>query len=308
MNFESIALKEDERLKEVILGSFAEELTAMLPELEAVFSERSPAETTKPMVHAVPSRAALGFFYLKPKLIELVRWLAASREDTNFTYDLTALDKSYSASVVSLVTGSPFEDVTSYFNELENNQTLAAHVKRVVMANPSISNMDLTPKFGRRFLWYAFVRCLKPSFVVETGVDKGLGSIVICSALLRNGSEGSPGLYLGTDFNPAAGVFLQSPYSNVGKIAYQDSLTTLRALNRQIDIFINDSDHSAEYEAAEYETIRNHLSEKSIVLGDNSHCTDKLMRFSQRLGRKFLFHREQPANHWYPGGGVGIMF
>ena len=56
-----------------------------------------------------------------------------------------------------------------------------------------------------------------------------------------------------------------------------------------IDLFVNDSDHSADYEAAEYHTITNKLSEHAVVLGDNSHCTDKLLEFSLKANRRFVF-------------------
>jgi hypothetical protein len=50
------------------------------------------------------------------------------------------------------------------------------------------------------------------------------------------------------------------------------------------------------------------MSPKSFVLGDNSHVTDELFKFSARTGRQFLFFKEQPKNHWYPGAGIGISF
>jgi hypothetical protein len=143
---------------------------------------------------------------------------------------------------------------------------------------------------------------------VETGVDKGLGSVMICAALLRNDKEGYPGTYIGTDINPEAGWLLRPPYSAVGRLAYGDSIETLKRLEKPIDLFINDSDHSAEYEYREYQTIADGLSPAAVILGDNSHATDSLCRFSLEKGRQFLFFREEPQAHWYPGGGIGISF
>ena len=57
---------------------------------------------------------------------------------------------------------------------------------------------------------------------------------------------------------------------------YGDSLETLNLFDGLIDLFINDSDHSTEYEAKGYNAIANKLSENAIILGDNSHCSDKL--------------------------------
>lgn len=146
----------------------------------------------------------------------------------------------------------------------------------------------------------------KPSVVVETGVDKGLGSVVLCSALLKNRSEGQPERYIETDLNPKAGYLLKGDYAEVGQIIYGDSITSLRTLDLPFDIFINDSDHSQEYEAQEYETVAGKLSAGAVILGDNSHVTDKLLRLSRATGRHFLFWKEEPENHWYPGGGIGF--
>ena len=75
-----------------------------------------------------------------------------------------------------------------------------------------------------------------------------------------------------------------------------------------VDLFINDSDHSADYERREYCVMADKLSGDAIVLGDNAHVTDNLALFARDSGRQFLFFKEVPKNHWYPGGGIGIAY
>lgn len=89
---------------------------------------------------------------------------------------------------------------------------------------------------------------------------------------------------------------------------YEDSIGSLNGLDKKNDLFINDSDHSADYEFREYLTIQDQLSPKAFVLGDNSHCTNKLSTFARTTGHNFLFFQENPKDHWYPGGGIGIAF
>jgi hypothetical protein len=125
---------------------------------------------------------------------------------------------------------------------------------------------------------------------------------------MRNTLEGYPGKYLGTDINPNAGYLLQGNLRQFGEIKYGDSIQTLRTIKDSVDIFINDSDHSAEYEENEYETIKENLSIAPIVLGDNSHVTSKLYEFAERQNMSFLHYAEQPAAHWYPGAGIGAAF
>ena len=75
-----------------------------------------------------------------------------------------------------------------------------------------------------------------------------------------------------------------------------------------MDLFINDSDHDVDYEYNEYMTIRNKLSPQAIILGDNSHVSNSLVKFSNENGCSFLFFQEKPDKHWYPGAGIGISY
>ena len=124
-------------------------------------------------------------------------------------------------------------------------------------------------------------------------------------ALNRNLAEGHKGRYFGIDINPKPVWLFQGSYREAGEILFGDSIESLQKLEGPIDLFINDSDHSAEYEEREYACISSKLSPKAVVLGDNAHVTDKLYKFAVSTGRRFLFFSEKPAEHWYPGAGIG---
>ncbi len=113
---------------------------------------------------------------------------------------------------------------------------------------------------------------------------------------------------IGTDLNPAAGGLFQPPYTEHGQILYGDSIEALRSLEGPIDLFVNDRDHSPDYEAGEYLAIADKLSSRAVILGDNAHCTDALHAFALKTGRSFLFFQERPQDHWYPGAGIGAAF
>lgn len=239
----------------------------------------------------------------------LSRWLITSRETTNFTYDLDPTNEAYLTAFVAAVTGRPLAEIEGYVREIQEDTALRNHVRDTTHAHPDGRAFgDPEARYGRRIGWYALVRALKPRVVVETGVDKGLGSVVLCAALLRNRTEGHEGQYIGTDIDPGAGWLLQPPYAEVGRVAYGDSIESLERLGLSIDLFINDSDHSEEYEAREYEIVEPALSPEAVIIGDNAHVTDKLLRFARRTDRSFLFFHEQPYKHWYPGGGIGVAF
>lgn len=253
-------------------------------------------------------RAKICLGYYQKPLINLVKWLFLSKEISNYTYDLDETNKRYLASMIADITNQKFNKIMAYINEIESDTELRAHISKATIKSPYAFMADKNVYFGRRVGWYAFARAIKPKIIVETGVDKGLGSCVLTAALRRNSQEGCEGKYYGTDINPNAGYLLSGDYLNYGNILYGDSIESLQKLDSDIDLFINDSDHSEEYEAEEYKTVSNKLSEFAIILGDNSHCTDKLLQFSLDMNRKFFFFQERPKEHWYSGGGIGISF
>lgn len=256
----------------------------------------------------LPGRLDLAMSYYSGRLVKIFEWLFDSNETTNFTYDLTEKSKSYLISTVSMVTGKTYADIAEYVHELENDIDLKSHIERQIAASPLAVISDSTARYGRRIGWYAVARAMKPRVIVETGIDKGLGCCVLSAALLKNKAEGFPGYYYGTDLNPQAGFLYTGAYRTVGEILYGDSIQSLLALDKKIDLFINDSDHSAEYEAQEYQTIHTKLADGAVLLGDNAHVTNKLLEYARATGRSFLYYAEEPLDHWYPGAGVGFAF
>lgn len=253
-------------------------------------------------------RTATACRYVGPPCSLAARWIINSRERTNFTYDLTHANVQYLIALLAVVTRESEATLAAFAEELLSDEGLQAHVREFTLRAKFRHEADLPARFGRRIGWYVLARAMKPQIIVETGVDKGLGAVVLCSALLRNTRDGQGGRYMGTDINPNAGYLLAGPYGEVGQVLLGDSLKSLKAIDCQIDLFINDSDNSNDYEYAEYQAVSSKLSEKAIIVGDNAHVTDSLLRFSRETGRAFLFWKEQPAGHWYPGGGIGISW
>jgi hypothetical protein len=255
---------------------------------------------------AYRAKIALGYFY-RP-LSNLLRWTVRSRETANFTYDLEEDNKRYLASMIADVLSLPFAQVMSFFKEIEEDAEFRRHVADRIEQSDWGFIADKEVRLGRRIGWYAIARAIKPRVVIETGVDKGLGSCILTAALAKNAQEGHPGRYYGLDINPKAGYLLSDRYAEHGSIVYGDAIESLQKLDGLVDLYINDSDHSAEYEAREYSVVLSRLSERAIILGDNAHVSAKLLEFSLAQNRHFLFFQERPREHWYPGGGIGISF
>lgn len=246
--------------------------------------------------------------YFNSKYFEIIKWSFTSREDTNYTYNLSEKNYNELYKLLESIFQIDYNSIKEYSFELLNDLEFKKFIENEISNSPFKKFSDVEIKYGRRIGWYIICRIIKPKIIIETGVDKGLGSLILSKALIENKKDGYDGKYFGTDINPNAGFLYQGEYSKVGEILYGDSITSLQNFKNDIDLFINDSDHSAVYEKNEYKTILDKLSKKSVILGDNSHSTSELLDFSIENKRNFVLFRETPINHWYPGAGIGISY
>ena len=270
---------------------------------------RAVASSSAARVAAVPSRVATVARHDAGVVASSVRWLAQSHEHTNFTYDLTELNRQHLAWFTSVVCEVDIDRVRTYFEELELDERLRAHIAGETHRSARRGLADPVARFGRRLGWYAMVRARAPRLVVETGTDKGLGTCVLAAALLRNADEGRDGQVVSIDINRAAGYLAASePWSRVVDLRIGDSLEVIREMDGPVDLFLHDSDHSARHEAAELAAIEPHTCDRSLLLTDNASVTNVLAEHAERTARRFLAFRETPAAHWYPGEVVGAAW
>jgi predicted O-methyltransferase YrrM len=232
-----------------------------------------------------------------------VRWLVRSKEFANFTYDLTDQNKAYLAHFVANVCDISVADANLYLREIQENSQLRNYVSARLKASKRGNEIDGQAFYGRRAGWYAIIRASKPNIVVETGTEKGLGSLVIAEALKKNGI----GKLITIDMEPSSGLLIGPDYAEVIERIVGDSLMCLVKIDT-IDLFIHDSDHSAEHELAELNIALPRLSETAIVLSDNSHVTNELQQWSVENERSFAYFAENPMDHWYPGAGIGASY
>jgi predicted O-methyltransferase YrrM len=162
--------------------------------------------------------------------------------------------------------------------------------------------------YGRRLGWYAIARATKPRTIVETGVHDGLGSTVLLRALERNAAEGRPGSLISFDPVPSAGWLIPSSLRVQHQLVEGPApdLFTAVLRDRQVDMFIHDSDHRYEHETAEFESILDFVAPGAVLLSDNAHAGTALRDFCERHNLSFRFFREAPRQHWYPGAGIGL--
>lgn len=251
---------------------------------------------------ALPIRLGLVLRHDATVLRQSARWLRTSREHTNLTYDLTELNQEHLAWWVAAVTGCSADQARDWMREVQEDEQLAEHVRRMRGAAGRRGLSDPGLKLGRRLGWYAVARALRPQHVMETGTDKGLGALVFASALLRNGS----GRLTTVDLNPDAGYLISGRYAEVTTQLRSDSLAAIASLTDPVDLTLHDSVRTEAHELQEYDAVARLLSPKGVVL--SNHISPALARWSQANGRRFLYFDERPAGHWYPGAGIGASW
>jgi hypothetical protein len=269
--------------------------------MDPVSLRRTLATTRLAPLVALPVRAKSVGVYDFRIMRESIRWLIQSREHTNFTYELTDLNMGQLAWFVANLTGRDVHTIRLYMDELSSDLELAEHITSATLASSRRGISDPVPRYGRRIGWYAVVRALQPDLVVETGTDKGLGSVVLAAAILRNGH----GRVTTIDVNPAAGYLIGGRWAEVIDYMAGDSHVMLRDIDEPIGMFIHDSVHTIAHETEEYRLLEPNLTEHSIVLSDNSDVDPTLMHWAEGRGWRFWFFQEIPSKHWFPGGGIG---
>ncbi|MEU8390604.1 class I SAM-dependent methyltransferase [Micromonospora sp. NPDC048842] len=277
--------------------------------MDRIKLRRAVARTPLAPIAAFPKRLRTIARHDAKVLRRSARWLLTSREHHNYTYDLTSLSRNHLAWFVSVVCDIPVKQVRAYLGEIESDDTLRQHLLAAIAASDRRGLADKEIRYARRIGWYAIVRATRPTHVVETGVDKGLGSVVLASALLRNAQEGHPGRVTSLDINPEAGYLARvAPWSEVVDLVIGDSIASIGALDRPVDLFLHDSDHSRAHEKREFDAVEPKLAPGAILLTDNVTSTNVLAEHAERTGRRFLAYRESPADHWYPGDGIGVAW
>ena len=170
---------------------------------------RTIARTPLAPIAAFPKRFARVARHDARVLATSIRWLFTSREHHNYTYDLTRLSREHLAWFVSVTCDIPVKQARAYFDELESDEELRRHIEQTTANAARRGLADRQVRYARRIGWYAIVRAKRPGHIVETGVDKGLGSVVLASALLRNAAEGSPGRPPRSTSTPRRAIWLK---------------------------------------------------------------------------------------------------
>jgi len=252
---------------------------------------------------ALPLRAGYVVRYDARLVGRSLGWLIRGRETHNLSYDLDDLNRDQLCWFVAAITGAEIGQVRAWTQELDKDEDLRGEMTRRLASNPFHRIGPAEPHWARRYGWYALIRAIEPEHVVETGTHLGLGSCVIAAALLRNGH----GRLTTIDVDADAGYLIAEPWASVIDRRIGSSVDELTGL-RDIGMFIHDSLHTYEYESAELTAVQPNLRPGAIVMSDNAHDSAALSDWAERTGHRYLFFRENPRDHWWPGDGIGVAW
>jgi predicted O-methyltransferase YrrM len=252
---------------------------------------------------ALPLRTMAVARYDSRLIGDSARWLVRNRETTNYTYDLKPLNLDQLCWFVSGVSGASIGAVRAWVAELRDDDEFDRLLTSRLATNPTRRVCAARPQLGRRLGWYALVRALEPDNVVETGTHLGLGSCVLAAALLRNGH----GRLTTVDIDADSGHLIAGPWASVIDRRIGSSLDVLAGMH-EVDMFLHDSLHTYEYEASELAAVEPGLRADAVVLSDNAHDSSALSDWAERTGHRYLFFKEQPVGHWWPGDGIGAAW
>jgi hypothetical protein len=240
-------------------------------------------------------------------LLYVLPWAFASREYTNISYETTAISLAGLCGMVATICNTGIRSVTAFANELQSNAELAEHVRAEYADSDRKWSSDPQFRLGRRLLYYLLVRALKSGFVVEAGVDKGLGAAIICEALRRNAAEGHPGDYLGIENNPLqhSSIYARFLYKR-GEIRRGNSPDVIRTLDRKIDLFLHETTTVPVQVDAQLEALECHMAERGVFA--SPWALPQFVDYAAKNGKRLLMYREEPVRHWYPGSRLTVIF
>ncbi len=172
------------------------------------------------------SKINLYFRYKKKKIILGLNWIFFGKEISNFSYEIYNTDEIlHLCNIITNIHIQKLDQISKEVN-FENSDF------KEFFSENFFQNYEAKNIFGRRLLWYILVRSIKPNLVIESGIDKGLGSTLLIYAQYKNTQEINNGdfEYIGTDIVKKKNFIFNQNNSNFKKyqFIFQDTLNFLK--------------------------------------------------------------------------------
>ncbi len=232
------------------------------------------------------------------------KWILFGKDISNFLYEIENTDDIIN--ICHLVT----EIETHKLQRILNEATFHNAEFKSFFTNEFFGRHDKKNIFGRRLIWYLLARTIKPNLIIESGIDKGLGSSLLCYAQFKNKKEEQNNYrYIGIDIAKKKKFYFDKKnnlFSNF-EFFYEDSIKFLNKFGEKNKImYISDAEHNYDFEIKEYNLIKKNLKNGSIIISDNN--SGSLDDFSKTNNKQILKFKEKSKNFWYQGATTTISY
>lgn len=241
------------------------------------------------------------------KIRRIFFWTFRSYEIGAGNYETKEENQLELCATISVVSKCQISEILKFRDEINNDINIKKIVREAIISSEERYFHDTPKNYGRRLKFYLLVRALKPGLVVEAGVDRGLGALLINKALERNISEGYPGEYLGIEIESGKNsFFFHRGEITTGCITYGDSIVSLRNLRKPVDLFIHETISKKEHIIEQLNIINDKISIAGVITLPWS--TPEVFEFASANKWNLLTHQDKPLNHWYDGSRNTFLY
>lgn len=207
------------------------------------------------------------------------------------------MDEEVFSEILSLLSKKPRYSLSDYVEELSNNDLLERQfeIAKTKYNLKKYRNFQekIQHSIGNVCLYYALLRELRPSVVVETGTATGSMTSYLLAALNKNGAGD---LYSG-DLPPVSGALTMNITVDRSEIGYfipnafkdrwnyieGDSRTELLPLmsriGNNVGFFVHDSLHTSNHMLLEYAIARTFMPPDTIIMSDDIRWNKSFFHF-----------------------------
>lgn len=225
-----------------------------------------------------------------------LRYVVLDPEVESYTFRVANVDEMLSG--IAEVTGAPLAELEGYVTEAQSDPELSDRLARRLRWRFDVKRR---PQLGNRLGWYALMRALRPSLVIETGVYHGLGSLTLLRAIERNREEGVEGRLISFDRSPEAGWIVNRSEHPDWRIVRGPTNETLeRAIgDRRVGALFHDTDHTEENRLLEFGAALQHAASELLLVDSGAGRFPTLARLAREHGGTYRRVPLRAADHWY---------
>lgn len=223
-----------------------------------------------------------------------LRYVLFDPEFDNFTYELDNADAL--VETLARLLGRSQAELAGYLAETASDPALTTELGRRLRWR---LDMKTRPPLGRRYSWYVLARALKPSLIVESGTQDGLGALALLRALRRNAAEGHPGKLLSVDTLATAGWLVPASERADWRlvIGSADEVLARTLGETPVGLFIEDTGAPDDVVRREIEAVLASVAPGAVFVAGNTSST--MQAVSREHGLDVVEHRDRARNHFF---------